>query len=279
MGGLKKYMPITHWTSLIGSLALIGFPFFSGFFSKDSIIEAVHSSQLGASGIAYWAVLLGVFITALYSFRMYFLVFHTEERMDEHTRSHLHETPWVVTLPLILLAIPSVISGFMFEPVVFGDFFSRSITVADSHNVLAQVGSTFSGTMGFVSHAFHGPAIYLALAGVGVAYWIYMVKPQIAADMQERFAPIHKLLDNKYYMDHLYMNVFTGIGRSIGTLFWKIGDVLLIDGLMVNGSAKLVGWFSLVTRKLQTGYLYHYAFAMIAGMMILVSVFVMKGIF
>ena len=278
MGGLKKYMPITHWTSLIGSLALIGFPLFSGFFSKDSIIAAVHYSDLGAAGIAYTALLIGVFITALYSFRMYFLVFHTEERMDEHTRSHLHETPWVVTVPLILLAIPSVLSGFVFEPVVFGEFFSRSITVAQEHNVLAEVAGTFEGTMGFVAHAFAGPVVYLALAGVGVAYWIYMIKPQIAADLQSRFAVIYKVMDNKYYMDHLYLNVFAGAGRAIGQLLWKIGDVLMIDGIVVNGSARVVGWFSAVMRHLQTGYLYHYAFAMIAGMVVLVSVFVLEGI-
>jgi NADH-quinone oxidoreductase subunit L len=279
MGGLRKYMPITHWTSLIGSLALIGFPFFSGFFSKDSIIGAVHHSQLGAAGIAYMSLLLGVFVTALYSFRMYFLVFHTEERMDEHTRSHLHETPWVVTVPLLMLAIPSVLSGFIFEPVVFGDFFSRSITVADNHNVLGSVAETFEGTMGFVMHAFAGPVVYLALAGVATAYWIYMVKPQFAAGLQQRFALIHKVMDNKYYMDHLYLNVFAGAGRAIGQMLWKVGDVLMIDGVVVNGSARLVGWFSTVVRHLQTGYLYHYAFAMIAGMVALVSIFVMQGIF
>ena len=278
MGGLRKYMPITHWTSLIGSLALIGFPFFSGFFSKDSIIGAVHYSELGAAGIAYTALLMGVFVTALYSFRMYFLVFHTEERMDEHTRSHLHETPWVVTVPLVLLAIPSVIAGFWFEPIVFGDFFSRSIFVADDHNVLVELGTTFEGTMGFVTHALAGPVVYLALAGVGTAYWIYMVKPQFAADMKEKFSAVYTLLDQKYYMDHLYLNVFAGIGRAIGQLLWKIGDVLMIDGLVVNGSAKLVGWFSMFTRRLQTGYLYHYAFAMIAGMMVLVTVLDMKEI-
>lgn len=279
MGGLKKYMPITHWTSLVGSLALIGFPFFSGFFSKDSIIGAVHHSDLAAAGVAYFALIVGVFVTALYSFRMYFLVFHTEERMDEHTREHLHETPWVVTVPLILLAIPSVLSGFWFEPIVFGDFFSRSIVVAENHAVLTELGTTFEGTMGFVTHALAGPVVYLALAGVGVAYWIYMVKPQFAEDMQKRFAVIHKVMDNKYYMDHLYINVFAGTGRAIGQLLWKIGDVLMIDGLLVNGSARIVGWFSILIRHLQTGYLYHYAFAMIAGMMVLVSVFAMKGIF
>ena len=280
MGGLKKYMPITYWTSLIGSLALIGFPGLAGFFSKDTIIESVHASQLGAAGIAYYSLLIGVFVTALYSFRMFFLVFHTEERMDEHTRSHLHETPWVVTFPLIMLAIPSVFVGYIFEPVLFGDFFSRSISVAENHNGLAEFGSHIHGTWSFVSHAILGGyAFWLAMAGLGTAWFIYMKKPQIAEDLKIRFAFIHKVLDNKYYMDHLYMNVFTGVGRAIGQVFWKVGDVLLIDGLMVNGSAKLVGWFSLVTRKLQTGYLYHYAFAMIAGMVALVSVFVMKGIF
>ncbi len=278
MGGLRKYLPITWFTSLVGSLALIGTPGFAGFFSKDSIIGAVQYSNLGAAGIAYVAVLMGVFITALYSFRMYFLVFHTEERMDEHTRSHLHETPWVVTVPLILLAIPSVLSGFIFEPVVFGDFFSRSIHVADEHNVLGQLGTTFEGTMGFVAHAFAGPVIYLAFAGVGVAYWIYMKNPQIATNLQERFSGLHKLMDNKYYMDHLYLNVFSGAGRAMGQFFWKIGDVAIIDNFFVNGSARVVGWFSSVVRHLQSGYLYHYAFAMIAGMMILVSLFVMKGI-
>ena len=278
MGGLKKYMPITHWTSLIGSLALIGFPLFSGFFSKDSIIAAVHHSELGAAGVAYFALLTGVFITALYSFRMYFLVFHTEERMDEHTRSHLHETPWVVTVPLLLLAIPSVLSGFIFEPVVFGEFFSRSITVAENHDVLAEVAGTFEGSTGFIAHAFAGPVVYLALAGVGVAYWIYMIKPQFAAALQSRFAVIHKIMDNKYYMDHLYLNVFAGAGRAVGQLLWKIGDVLMIDGLLVNGSARIVGWFSAVVRRLQTGYLYHYAFAMIAGMVVLISIFVLEGI-
>jgi len=264
---------------LIGSLALIGFPGLAGFFSKDSIIEAVHHSHLGASSIAYVALLMGVFVTALYSFRMFFLVFHTEERMDEHTRSHLHETPWVVTFPLIMLAIPSVLIGYVFEPVLFGDFFSRSITVADNHNGLAEVGTHIHGAWSFFVHAVQGWAFYLAMAGLATAWFIYMKKPQIAADLQTRFAVIHKVLDNKYYMDYLYMNVFTGIGRAVGQLFWKLGDVMIIDGFMVNGSARLVGWFSSVTRKLQTGYLYHYAFAMIAGMMALVTVFVMKGIF
>ncbi len=278
MGGLKKYMPITHWTSLIGCLALIGFPFFSGFFSKDSIIGAVQYSELGAANIAYVALLAGVFVTALYSFRMYFLVFHARERMDEHTRSHLRETPWVVTLPLILLAVPSVFSGFVFEPIVFGEFFERSIYVADSHNVLAELGSTFEGIGGFVSHALAGPVVYLALAGVVAAYLIYIVKPQFAADMQQQFSFLYKIMDNKYYMDYFYLNVLADAGRITGRVLWKLGDVIAIDGFVVNGSARVVGWFSATLRRLQTGYLYHYAFAMIAGMMVLVSMFVIKGL-
>ncbi|MCW8964365.1 MAG: NADH-quinone oxidoreductase subunit L [Gammaproteobacteria bacterium] len=279
MGGLKKYMPITYWTSLIGSLALIGFPGLAGFFSKDSIIEAVHHSHLGAAGIAYVALLMGVFVTALYSFRMFFLVFHTEERMDEHTRSHLHETPWVVTFPLIMLAIPSVLSGYLFEDILFGDFFSRSIAVMGSHNGLAEVGTHIHGTWSFFAHAFQGAAFYLAMAGLGTAWFIYMKKPQIAADLQTRFAVIHKVLDQKYYMDHLYLNVFAGAGRAIGQLFWKLGDVMVIDGFVVNGSARVVGWFSSVVRTLQTGYLYHYAFAMIIGMVVLVFAFAIYGNF
>ncbi len=278
MGGLKKYMPITHWTSLIGCLALIGFPFFSGFFSKDSIIGAVQYSDLEAAGIAYTALLMGVFVTAFYSFRMYFLVFHVEENIDKNVRSHLHETPWVVTIPLILLAIPSILSGFLFEPIVFGEFFSRSIYVADSHNVLDKLSATFEGINGFVAHAFTGPVIYLALAGISAAYWIYMVKPQFAVDMQQRFSVVYRVMDNRYYMDHLYLNIFAGTGRAIGKFLWKLGDVMIIDGFIVNGSARVVSWFSTVLRHLQTGYLYHYAFAMIAGMMVLISIFVMDGI-
>jgi NADH-quinone oxidoreductase subunit L len=208
---------------------------------------------------------------------MFFLVFHTEERMDEHTRSHLHETPWVVTVPLIMLAIPSVLIGYVFEPVLFGDFFNRAITVAENHNGLAEFGSHIHGTLSFIGHGMAGPAFWLAMAGLGTAWYIYMKKPEIAANVQQRLSFVHKVLDNKYYMDYLYMNVFTSMGKGIGQVFWKLGDVMLIDGLMVNGTAKLVGWFSSVVRHMQTGYLYHYAFAMIAGLMLLISVFVMKG--
>ena len=273
MGGLKKHMPITHWTFLIGTLALIGFPFLSGFFSKDSIIGATRHSDLAAAGVAHAALVVGVFVTALYSFRVYFLVFHGDGRMDEHTRSHLRETPWVVTLPLILLAIPSVFAGFFFQPIVFGDFFARSITVAGGHDAVAALGRTFDGVMGFVAHAFAGAAVYLALAGVGAAYTIYMIKPQIAAAAQTRLSIVYRALREKYYMDHLYMNVAAAAGRGIGAALWKLGDVRLIDGLMVNGSAKAVAWVSARVRRAQTGYLYHYAFAMIIALIVLLSLF------
>lgn len=278
MGGLRKHMPITHWTFLIGSLALIGFPFFSGFFSKDSVIGAVYYSNLAAAAPAYAALLIGVFVTALYSFRLYFLVFHTDERMDKHARAQLRESPWVVTLPLILLAIPSVLAGFVFEGVVFGEFFSRSIVVAEEHNGLATMADTFDGIMGFAAHAFAGAVVYLALAGLGAAYYIYMVEPTLARRIQQRFAWAYKVMTAKYYMDYLYMNVAAGVGRATGAVLWKLGDVRLIDGLIVNGCAKAVAWFAAHARRLQTGYLYHYAFAMIVGMIVLLSIFATREV-
>jgi NADH-quinone oxidoreductase subunit L len=274
MGGLRKYMPITWITALIGSLALIGTPFFSGFFSKDTIIEAVHHASIPGAGIAYWAVLLSVFVTALYSFRMYFLVFHGKPRMDDHTRKHLHETPWVVTLPLILLAIPSVLAGFLIDPVVFGDFFDGVITVSPEHTGLAQVAEHFHGATSFVIHAFSGPAVYLAALGVWTAWYITLKNPGFAASMQQRFNGLYKLLVNKYYADDFNEFVFAGGARGLGQLLWKIGDVLIIDGLLVNGSARVVGWTAAIVRKIQTGYLYTYAFSMIIGLLLMLSWFV-----
>ncbi|MCO6413355.1 MAG: NADH-quinone oxidoreductase subunit L [Thiogranum sp.] len=273
MGGLRKYMPITWITALIGSLALIGTPFFSGFYSKDTIIEAVRHSHLAGSGFAYVAVLLGVFVTALYSFRMYFMVFHGKPRMDEHTRSHLRESPWVVTVPLILLAIPSVFSGYLIDPVVFGNYFEGVIPVLPRHDVLAEIAAHYHGPVSFVVHALAGPAVYLAAAGVAVAWYVYMVNPGIADQAAKRFAPVYKLLTNKYYADDFNQKVFAGGARGTGWTLWKLGDVLLIDGLLVNGSARLVGWVSSVVRRIQTGYLYTYAFGMIIGLLLLLSWF------
>jgi NADH-quinone oxidoreductase subunit L len=277
MGGLRKYMPITWITSLIGSLALIGTPFFSGFFSKDSIIEAVHASQIPGSGYAYAAVLIGVFVTALYSFRMYFLVFHGTPRMDHHTREHLHESPWVVTVPLILLAIPSVIAGYAIGPVLFGDFFDGVLHVNPDRDVLAQLGAGYHGILGFVLHGVMGPPFWLAAAGVFTAWFIYMKNPGIAAAAARRFSGLHRLLENKYWMDEFNQAVFAGGAKGLGKGLWKIGDALLIDGLLVNGSARLVGAVAGIVRHVQTGHLYTYAFSMIIGLLLLLSWFVWPG--
>ncbi|MFT5739249.1 MAG: NADH-quinone oxidoreductase subunit L [Gammaproteobacteria bacterium] len=272
MGGLKKYMPITYWVSLVGSLALIGFPGTSGYFSKDAIIIATQNATVWGAGYAYIAVLLGVFITAFYSFRMFFLVFHGEERMDEHTREHLHEPPAVVTVPLILLAIPSAIVGWLvIETVMFGGYFDSAITVFESHGAMAAVSEAFHGPLNFVVHGFAGPAVYLAAAGVFSAWFIYLKKPQIAEMAMQKFGWMHRILDNKYYFDRFNEIVFAAGSRGIGQVCWRIGDALMIDGLLVNGSAKLVGWFSGVIRQVQTGYLNHYALAMISGLILLLG--------
>ncbi len=277
MGGLRRYMPVTWITSLIGALALIGTPFFSGFYSKDTIIEAVHHSHLPGAGPVYVAVLAGVFITALYTFRMYFLVFHGEPRMDAHTREHLHETSWVMTGPLIMLAIPSVLAGYLIDPVVFGDWFDGVIHVSANHDVLAGMREHYHGPVSFVLHAFGGPAIYLATAGVLTAWYVYMKNPQAADDIRRRFQGIYQLLVNKYYMDDFNEAMFAGGARGMGRLLWKVGDVMLIDGLIVNGSARVVGWVSGIVRRIQTGHLYHYAFSMIIGLLLMLFWFVFRS--
>jgi NADH-quinone oxidoreductase subunit L len=277
MGGLRKYMPITWITSLIGSLALIGTPGFAGFFSKDSIIMAVGESTLPGSGFAYFAVLAGVFITALYSFRMYFMVFHGKERMDHHTREHLHETPWVVTVPLILLAIPSVVIGAIFVmQMPFGNFFGQAIFVTAEHDVLARVGEHVHSWYGMVLHGFITLPFWLAAAGVFTAWFLYIRRPEIPAMLKGRFSFLYTILDNKYWADEIYAKVFAAGGRGLGNGLWKVGDVALIDGLMVNGSARMVGVLSGITRRLQTGYLYHYAFVMIVGLLALFSLFIFR---
>ena len=277
MGGLKKYLPITYWTSLIGSLALIGFPGLSGFFSKDTIIEAVHRSSTPGHEIAYIAVLLGVFITAFYSFRMFFLVFHGEERMDKHTREHLREPPWVVTGPLIALAIPSFfIGGLTIGAMVFGKYFGDAIYIAEHHRGLEIVGQSFSSAIGFVEHGvFHSKAFLLAMAGVAAAWYMYLSNPSSAVYLKKLFALPYKLLEEKYYADKVNEVVFGAGSRKLGNRLWQTGDVILIDGVLVNGSAKLVAWCSGVVRQLQSGLLYHYAFAMIIGVLGFLVAFVM----
>ena len=272
MGGLKKYMPITYWTSLIGSLALIGFPGSSGFFSKDALIEAVKYSHWDGQGAIYWiaylSVLLGVFITALYSFRMFFLVFHGKERMDEKTKSHLHEPPKVVTMPLILLAIPSLIIGWItIEPILFGSYFNEVIYVLPEHDVLRNMAPDFHGSFDFLIHSFSaGLAFYLALAGVFTAWFLYIKKPYIPAIINSKLKFLVNLLEEKYYFDKLWMSVFPKMGKAIGYFLWKQGDEKIIDNGLVNGTASSVRSLSFVMRRLQTGYLYHYAFAMILGL-------------
>ncbi|MCF2134415.1 MULTISPECIES: NADH-quinone oxidoreductase subunit L [Mycetohabitans] len=295
MGGLRKYMPITWITSLVGSLALIGTPFFSGFYSKDSIIEAVKLSHLPGSGFAYFAVTASVFVTALYSFRMVFMVFHGPERFrnvhhdddgHDHGAHHghgvhePHETSWVVTLPLVLLAIPSVVIGAIaVGPMIFGDFFSHGVVfdkvvyVSEHHEALREMAEAFHGWMAMGLHSVSGLPIWLALAGVIVAWFLYLKRPDIPAAIRQRFSGIYTLLDNKYYMDKINDVVFAKGAVTFGKGLWKEGDVVVIDGL-VNGSARVVAKFAGVVRFLQTGYIYHYAFAMIIGMLGLLTLFV-----
>jgi NADH-quinone oxidoreductase subunit L len=289
MGGLRKYMPITWLTSLVGSLALIGTPLFSGFYSKDSIIEAVHASSLYGSGFAYFAVVAGVFVTAFYSFRMYFLVFHGEERFgkahddhhDDHGDEHHclapgekpHESPWVVTAPLILLALPSVFIGYWtIGPMLHGDFFKDSIVVdAARHPAMAELGKAFHGALAMATHGLMTLPFWLALGGVVAAWWLYLKQPSIPSAIKSRFEWIYRLLDNKYYMDWINEHVFAAGARLLGTGLWKGGDVALIDGVAINGSARAVGALAQLTRLFQTGYLYFYALVMLLGIFALMT--------
>ena len=289
MGGLRKYMPWTWVTFLVGSLALIGTPLFAGFYSKDSIIEAVHASHLPGAGFAYFAVAAGVFVTAFYSFRLYFLVFHGEERFrhkpfppeahDDHAAhdepdAHAHddhaaphESPAVVTVPLILLAIPSVVIGFFtIGPMLFGDFFKDAITVlVEKHPAMEELAKEYHGPLAMAGHALTGPIFWLALAGVVVSWFFYLRRPDIPAAIQRRFSFVYTILDNKYYFDWFNENVLARATRALGTGLWKGGDVGVIDGIFIDGSASAIGSVAVLTRRLQSGYLYWYALVMIVG--------------
>lgn len=272
MGGLRKYMPITYWTTMVGGLALIGFPGFAGFFSKDAIIEAVHESTVPGAGFAYWAVLISVFVTALYTFRMIFMVFHGKERMDDHTWSHLHETPAVVTVPLILLAVPSALIGwFTVGPLLFGHYFGSAIYVLPAHDVLRELGVGYHGALALVIHGFTQAPFLLAMLGLATAWYFTLKRPDIAEAMKHRFGWIYRILVDKYGFDRFNEIFFAAGSRGIGRIFWRVGDVRLIDGLLVNGTARTVGWMSSVMRRIQSGYLYHYAFAMIIGLLVLLT--------
>lgn len=285
MGGLRKYMKITWITSLLGSLALIGTPLFSGFYSKDSIIEAVHASTIPGSGFAYFAVMAGVFVTAFYSFRMYFLVFHGKERFhhkpfppetdDAHHDAHgdehhePHESPWVVTAPLILLALPSVFIGYWtIGPMLFGEFFKDSIVVdATKHLAMKDLAEHWHGAFAMAVHGLTTPVFWLAAAGVALAYVFYMVKPEIPAAIQARFGFVYRLLENKYYMDWINENLIAPAARGLGRGLWKGGDVALIDGVAIDGSARAISGIAGIVRLFQTGYLYWYALVMILGVL------------
>lgn len=289
MGGLRKYMPITWITSLLGSLALIGTPLFSGFYSKDSIIEAVHASNLWGSGFAYFAVMAGVFVTAFYSFRMYFLVFHGEERYDQNPDAHHddhhhdphddgkpHESPWVVTVPLVLLAIPSVVIGYLtIMPMLFGDFFKDAITVnTAAHPAMAKLAEAIHGPLAMAGHAFTTAPFWLALAGVATAWLFYLRAPAIPAAIDKVLKPVRVVLENKYYMDWINENILARAARVVGVGLWKGGDQGVIETGVVNASWKLVGRVAAAVRRLQSGYLYHYALAMIVGILALITYFV-----
>jgi NADH-quinone oxidoreductase subunit L len=276
MGGLYKIMPITWLTCLVGTLALIGFPGTSGFFSKDAIIEAVHHSSLYGSDFAYYSVLIGVFITALYSFRLLFMTFHGEQRMDTETWKHLHEAPPVVTVPLSVLAIPSLILGaFLIGPMLFGDYFGSAIYVSADHDVLAEMGHDYHGIGGFILHAFKHPLVLLLMSsGIFVAWLCYIKFPDLPGKIVSKTGFIHKALVNKYGFDDFNQLVFARGARGVGQILWQIGDVKIIDGLFVNGTARSVQIISSIVRKVQTGYLYHYAFAIILGLLVLLTVFV-----
>ena len=290
MGGLRKYMPITWITSLLGSLALIGTPLFSGFYSKDSIIEAVHFSHLPAAGFAYFAVMAGVFITAFYSFRMYFLVFHGKERFDQNPDAHHHhhhddhhhdddkphESPWVVTVPLVLLAIPSVIIGYItVMPMLFGNFLGDAIHVnATLHPSMTELEHFIHGPLELALHALVSPAFWLAVSGVVVSWYMYLINPAVPAAFKRALQPLYTILENKYYLDWFNENVLAKGARGLGIGFWKGGDQGIIEGGVVNASWKLVGLVSKVARLFQTGYLYHYALVMIAGLVMFLTYFV-----
>jgi NADH-quinone oxidoreductase subunit L len=270
MGGLRKYLPITYWTCLVGCLALIGFPGTSGFFSKDLLIDAVGgvvTTHRAGAGYAYFCVLSGVFITALYTFRMFFMTFHGKERMDHHTQEHLHESPWVVTVPLVLLAIPSALIGwFTVKPLLFGDFFVGSIHVTDAHNVLEHLGEEFHGSGAFVATALTSLPLLLAALGVFTAWLFFLKKPSLADSAERSFKWLYTILVDKYGFDWFNEHVIMPGARMLGGGLWRFGDQMIIDNGLVNGSARTVGWFSSILRYAQSGYLYHYAFAMMLGL-------------
>lgn len=271
MGGLKRYMPITYTTMFIAALASAGVPGFSGFFSKDAIIEAVHFASIPGAGFAYFCVLATVFVTALYTFRLIFMTFHGQERMDKHTKEHLHESPWVVTLPLAILAVPTIVAGWLIDPIVVGDYFRNVIYVSDDHNAIKQLSAEFTGVIAMMSHALFTAPFWLSLIGIFTAWYLYCVQTAIPGKIKSQFGIIYNLLDRKYFIDEFYSWFFASGARNLGTIFWKYGDIKIIDGFFVNGTAKVVALSASVVRRYQTGYIYHYAFTMIVGIFVILT--------
>ena len=295
MGGLRRYMPITYFTMWVGALALCGIPPFSGFYSKDAIIDAVGMSHIWGSSYAYWCVLLGVFVTATYTFRMMYLTFHGKEhfRVDQHAGhghdddthhergvlAHTpHESPWVVTLPLVLLAIPSLLAGmFAVQPLLYGNFFGSAIFVLPAHNVLGEMATHFHGVLPLTLHAVFTAPFWIAIAGIVVSSYVYLFNPGLADTIKRALGPIYRVIDNKFYFDEFYDAVFTRGSVALGRTLWKRADDGVIDGVVVNGSASLVDRVATRARALQSGLLYHYAFAMILGLILLLAGFVFVG--
>ena len=285
MGGLRKYLPVTYWTLLIGAIASAGIPGFSGFFSKDAIIEAVHLSRTPGAGFAYFCVLTTVFITALYTFRLVFMTFHGPERFHaegehghgahasaDHSHAHKpHESPAVVTVPLVLLAIPSICAGWLIGPALFGGYFGDAIVTAPAHDVLAQMGRDFHGVWAMIVHAFGTAPFWLAVAGIAAAAWLYLLQPQLPGVIQGKVGILYTILERKYGFDEAYQWLFGDGAVRFGTGLWKGGDMAVIDGVFVDGSARAVGWVAAVIRYLQSGFIYHYAFAMIIGVLVLLT--------
>jgi NADH-quinone oxidoreductase subunit L len=276
MGGLRKKLPITYITSVIGTLALIGFPAFAGFFSKESIIEAVHLSHLPGASYAYYLVLAGVFFTTFYSMRLLILVFHGKPRMTDKQYAHVHESSPVVTMPLIALAICSVLAGFLIEPMIYGGFFDKALFLLHEHNVMAHMASEFHGALAMLIHGFFTWPFALLVAGIAVAYLFYVLMPSIPESLANKLSVPRNVLVHKYGFDWLYIKGFARVGVGLGDKLSAIFDRIVIDGLVVNGTANLVRVCAGRARKVQSGFLYQYAFAMILGLLVLLTYFYLR---
>ena len=297
MGGLRKYMPATFWTVMLAALASAGIPGFSGFYSKDAIIEAAHLANVPGATFAYLAVLATVFVTSFYTFRLVFMTFFGAERFrtshagerdpdghddveaghdDDHhhvdwSKESPHESPWVVTLPLILLAIPTVIAGYLVGDMVFGPYFDNSIVYSPEHPAMFRMVEEFHGLVAYTLHGMMAPPFWLALAGIATAWYLYILRPDLPGVIRERAGLLTRILENKYGFDELYQALFANGAVGVGKGLWQIGDVRVIDGFFVNGSARVVGFIASIVRRFQTGFVYQYAFSMIIGLVLLLS--------